>query len=167
MKKKKRIICFVLIIGTLLTFSGCAKSKPSIDSPVKFYYPIAQSQYSVLHEAIQFEIREGTVYSGNLERLLNEYLLGPVSAELENPFPASCSVVSLSQTNQHIDLTLSTQFARLIGIDLIIACACISSTIFGLSNCNTVRFSVNNFLLDGNQEIIIHRDDILTTHLPI
>jgi hypothetical protein len=70
----------------------------------------------------------------------------------------------LLQDGNEIQLTMSSNFAKLSGIDLVMASSCISYTLFELSQCDCVQITVENLLFDGNQAITIHRSDLLLEH---
>ena len=161
----KRCICFFIIIALSLGLIGCAKPKETIQEPTRGYYCTDPNDYKNTRKVIEFEVFDAEAYNDDLQLLLNDYLKGPKSDKLTNPFPDSCAVESINIHGDEVHLVLNTRFARLTGVDLMLACACISLTLFALSDCNSVYFSVPNILLDGQREIIMQRDDIILEYI--
>ena len=157
----KKVLSLLLSFALICALSGCTQSNESPKVAVNFYYCTPAEDYETIHQTIFPEIREGADYGSDLQPLLNDYLRGPVSENLVNPFPESTSVESLAQTGTEVCLVLSSRFARLTGIDLILASSCISYTVFELTGCQSVRISVDGLLLDGDPEIVIRNNDIL------
>lgn len=58
-------------------------------------------------------------------------------------------------------IVLSTQITKLTGIELTLACSCLSLTLFELTKCNSVEISVDGQMLAGQPSVLIHRDDLI------
>lgn len=121
----KRLLAFVLI-GCLL-LSGCgATSSPSDGNHVLFYYE--QRGASELSADAMIASESRSTYAGALGPLLELYFRGPTQDDLISPFPDGTEVISVSQEDG-TELTLSSTFFSLQGVDLAVACACLARTV--------------------------------------
>ncbi len=121
----KRLLAFVLI-GCLL-LSGCgAASSPSDGNHVLFYYEQRGASELTADAMIASESR--ATYAGALGPLLELYFRGPTQDDLLSPFPDGTEVISVSQEDG-TELTLSSTFFSLQGVDLAVACACLARTV--------------------------------------
>ena len=93
--------------------------------------------------------------------IINKYLQGPNTDECVSPFPAGVSVLSIEQHDSKLSIQLSAPFAELSGIDLTLACACLSKTIMQLTQCTTVEISVPGATLNGSASIIMDEQHLL------
>lgn len=156
----KRWIVLLLALAFLLSASGCKQAAPAPQRPVTFYYPAAETVYDGKSPVIHPEIRDGAGYEENMEGLLNIYLKGPSSEDLRSPFPRGVYVSRLYVTTTMATLELNSEFARLTGIDLTMACVCIASTVFELTGLDRVQILATDAQLDGLTSITLDRDDI-------
>lgn len=132
-----RKIAALLLLITML-FAACSVSGKKPDDPVTFYYHRAQLTYGSTDSVIAGEIRDAADFSGDITRLLNAYLAGPGSDSFRETFPTGAKVVSFSHTGTSAEVVLSAAFARLDGIELSIACACLAKTVMELTEVSTV-----------------------------
>lgn len=160
----KKCVSIILIV-VLLCLIGCSNTSKSIEKPAGFYYCTSPDSYKTLRKAITSEVRDAAVYGDDLQNLLNEYLKGPESDSLVNPFPDNCTVESFQQNDANARIVLSSSFSSLTGLELTLACACLSMTVFELSDYQSITFSVQNALLDGSKEITLYRQDILLEYI--
>jgi len=58
-------------------------------------------------------------------------------------------------------IVLCDEFATLKGLDLTIACACLSRTVIALTGCHEVIISAESMQLDGKNFITLSRDSYL------
>ena len=148
---KKRISLFLIL---LLVFSlwSCRK-----EETIQFYYPRAEIQYGFDNGLIVAEDRNIEGADRSLEFLLKLYLEGPISQELRSPFPKGTALEDLSRDENIIILTLSDPFAELENMDYMIACACVSSTCFSLTDAYSVT------IVAGQNEMTLTRDSLALT----
>ena len=164
----KKAIC-VFLACLLLLLTGCThsgKSLSSFESPSNFYYRVTDPVYGAKNGIIVAEAHETAGCGQDLLCLLQRYMEGPYSQNLKIPTPVPVSSiypVSAVQEGAHISVSFNPGFARLTGIDLSIACGCISRTLFDYTDATEVEFFVENFTLDGNSSILIRRDGIITS----
>ena len=148
---------FGLLLVLIWMLPGCAKEE-QLENPVLFYYRTAQVSYFGDNGVIDCEKREsGTWPSGYmLEKwryLLNQYMLGPESSELSRTFPDRVSVLDLQLKDNVLTLMLSADFAKLTGLDLSLACACLTLTACQMTGAKAVKIWAQNALLDGNEAV--------------
>lgn len=157
----KRSICFGLCICLVLCLIACRNNREDIQQPVSFYYRTELVEFNAQDGIIASEIREAKYFKGDLEKLLNQYLKGPISNELRSPFPAAVSVEALTEADGVYYITLSQEFYALTGLELSMACACLTMTVMAQTQCASVTISVKDGLLDGNESITMGADNLL------
>ena len=128
MRRLLRLSALALVCLALMP--GCAATSRSAESgtPVSLYYEYQNAdQVEDLESIIGVEKRSVNVLS--LWDFLDIYFKGPVSEDMISPFPAGTSVQAIQYTNSIPTLTLSGEYFSLMGIDLSVACCCLSKTV--------------------------------------
>lgn len=162
MMKYKCMIVPILIICLLC----CGCNKTQNQTQIIFYYCNNQMDYKANNSAIGSEICNEPIDHLDYDKLLTNYLSGPHSTNLISPFPSGTSLINFSLDQQSAHVVLSDTFATLTGVELTIACVCISKTVENMTNCATVTISAQNALLDNQESIIIDAQNIfLTDHV--
>ena len=156
----KKHICLLLVLSILFFFVSCKSANEDIEIPISFYYCTLLAHKDSKLPVFEVEIREAAYFNSDLVRILNNYLKGPETDELLNPFPAKTEIISVSRDDENITLVLSSEFSELTGLDLSIACAAISMTLFEITQCSSVTISADNVLLDGAEHIVISSDTL-------
>ena len=156
----KRMILFLLILGSMLTLTACQEETARQQS---FYYlrtedTIAYGREDALIVAVPQEFSPET----ELEILLQLYLDGPVDEDHRNPFPRRTYLLSTIEHGDTLLVVLSREFSTLDGMQLTLAGACLAATCRDLtgfekiqvrSGENTYDFDVNSFVfLDTSPE---------------
>ena len=160
----KRFTCLILALLLALSATACSARKPAAKVPVDYYYPYPMDEiaYNGQPTIMDSEQRESLGHEGDWVYLLNEYFKGPVSDELVSPFPARLTVVSLEIIGDMVSLELSNPLGQLTGIDLTVACSCISQTCLGMiPEINKVQISAADTLLEGSKWVIMTRDSMM------
>ena len=119
-----------LILACLLLFTGCTAGSRSAESgtPVSLYYEYRYAeQVQDLESVIGQEQRTVSVLS--LWDFLDLYFKGPASEDMISPFPSGTNIQAIQYTNSVPTLTLSGEFFSLMGVDLSVACCCLSKTV--------------------------------------
>ena len=155
----KRFTLFLLCL-CLLPIWGCS----SHDAPkgVAFYYCASLPAYTVDSSAITPEYR-AEISDGTLLELLDLYLKGPISADLTSPFPEGLQIVSAIVKGDTVQVVVSLEMAALTGLDLTIACSCLTLTCLAYTEAEQVEIRPVYGLLDGQRMIIMNKDTILLT----
>lgn len=169
----KRLTCLILCGIVLLSMTACTQKQEKFTEPVNFYYLRDQSQENIHHgsddSVIVPEIREGYGLRDDVSLLLKSYLAGPVSDTCRSPFPAGTVLKNWSMDGTTLCVTLSNQLAGLTGVDMTLACACLSKTLMELTGASAVRIQAESLELDGkvsitmNQSILILLDEAIVT----
>ena len=146
----KKWLCLVLLLSLLLC--GCAKEEP-IENPVPFYYRAEEVTYFSERGVIDYEKREAGIRGDDYTYLLNEYLLGPNDEDLDRTFPNGTVIRALTVEENRVKIVLSEAFAELTGVDLSIACACLTLTACQLTGTKSAEISVETLMLDGSPAV--------------
>lgn len=155
----KKILSFVLICTTLTFVIGCQQT-PEAPHGIAFYYCVTASDYNVGSTSLVAEHRVD-VPSDSLLDAMTIYLKGPLSEDLQAPFPSGLSLVGVYQNNKTVYLTFSRELAYLTGLDLTIACACVTLTALDISGADQVEIRTVAGLLDGQRAIIMDKNTLL------
>ena len=157
----KKCIALLLVITSLLA-AGCAREeKPDIRQPITFYYPRQTLVYNASDGVIRGEVRDMEGIDGGVEFMLNMYLSGPITPELKTPFPEHARLVSIVITDTNATLTVTRPFSTLTGLDLTVACACLTMTTISLTGVETVTIQADSALLDSAKQITMDKDCFL------
>ena len=164
----KRSICLLLLPILFLGILGCQQDQPKLQAPVQFYYPRLEPTYGSSDSLIAPVPTESMSYGGDALALLNLYLSGPQDPAFTSPFPSGCRLLSLSVTDGTAYLQLDPSLAQLTGIDLTLACACLTLTAMELTRSEAVCISAKDAVLDGAPQILMDRSclTLLDVYIP-
>lgn len=154
----KRIFAFLLLTALLLT--GCV-NREEPENTVTFYYPRTTVTYGSDDGVIAPESRELPAGNADLSGLLALYMKGPVDPSLRLPFPADTRLSDITWEDSTLTVTFSQELAGLDGIDLSIACACISCTCFSLTDAQAVRIEAPALNPEEDFSFTVTRDTFL------
>lgn len=130
----KRLICMLIVL--CMGLGGC--SFPSAGDSVPFYYCRVEPGYLGEDGIIAPEQRDISGREDDLELLFASYFSGPTDPALELPFPKSTRILSWYIDGELLTLELSEEFSQLSGVDLTIACGCITRTFLDLAQVEQV-----------------------------
>lgn len=134
----KRICAIAFLISILLALAGCGSNKTS--NSVTFYYPRnPKDSARSFSETFYGTEKRNCNNAQDLQHLLTTYLQGPLGDDLISPFPEDTLLTDLEILETQITVCLTGEFSRLSGINLTTACACLSLTVFSLTDAETVR----------------------------
>ena len=156
----KHLICLLLAVACLL-LPGCQSPEPEFTNPVTFYYPKNDVSYFSTEGVIFRETREAGSNREDIGQLLAMYLSGPEDSDLKKPFSRIVSLKKFEIMDGTAHVVLSDAASRSTGLELTIACACLTATVCELTGVETVVIRAENQLLDGNKAITMNRKDIL------
>ena len=156
----KRLIPLLLIFALLLSLSACQTKQEKFQVPVNFYFPRQEATFGSADSLIAPVTAEGMGYSGDPVGLLTVYLQGPKDNRYRSPFPTGTKIESMELVNGIVRLTMNEAFADLTGLDLTIACACLTLTVLDLTQANSVRISVAGTTLNGESYIRMDRSTL-------
>jgi len=151
----KRILLFLLLMLYIFPLTAC--SKASIQEPVNFYYRRVELNYSGTDSVIAAEVREAAGKSGDHSALLRDYLHGPDSDAFVRTIPAEVVLIACHVDGNMADVVLSDEIATLTGMDLTIACACLTLTTIELTGVETVQIRALTSELETGLKIVMDR----------
>ncbi|MBQ2785902.1 MAG: GerMN domain-containing protein [Oscillospiraceae bacterium] len=157
----KKMLCVIISFALSYTLISCDSSKESIQEPVDFYYCQLEMDYGIESQAISKEVRDAKDRRQDYSYLLSLYLNGPESYALYNPFPRSTSLKGFALQDSTAFVHLNSSFASLTGLDLTLACACITLTVCEMTGAQQVTIRADDALLDGNPQITMTSDSFL------
>jgi hypothetical protein len=155
----KRLICLILL--AVLFLPGCDTQEEEFVEPVNFYFVKANVAYFSSDGVITKEVREAQGHRQDYVYLLEMYLRGPESGEVRRVFPKNVELVQLELSENSALVILNDATARLTGLDLTIACACLTATVCDMTGVQMVTIKAETQLLDGNKSITMQRDHLL------
>lgn len=151
----KKMLSLLLCFSLLLPLFGCGKQ--SGENSVRFYYRSIEPDYGSEEGVLDYELHSRPA---SMKQLFEDYFSGPKSRSLEMPFPRGTDVISWSFSNDTLLLNMSEPFASLSGMDLILACSCITRTFLELFDVNTVTFQVMHQTLNGRKFLELGRSNL-------
>ncbi len=161
----KKWICIFLCLALLLCLVACDEGKPSYEKPVQFYYRTAATAHDLPDQVIGAVAADGAGYENDPTALINVYLKGTSQEGFQSTFPYSTKLLSLEIIDSAAVLMVNSALSRLSGPELTIACACLSLTTMELTGVSTVRIRSGYFTLDGAEEIIMTRENLILQDL--
>ena len=160
----RRIISFILIVVMLFCLFGCSHSnKTEMVKPVAVYY--CQKDVDYNSGIIVADKMDYNDWNGRMLAFLNFYISAPVKESMDSPFPAGANINAIEYRNDTLRVQLNALFSRLSASELTVACACITLTLFELTDAYAVSFSYHN----GSNETIavMNRDNLIFRDLPV
>ena len=157
----KKFLIVVLAVAMLLPIFGCSEEEPEIVSPVTYFYRRSEISFESETGIVASEARESAGHENDLTYLLNQYFDGPNDKALQRTFPLGTQLISISVSAQHTIITVSGHLSSLKGIDLTIACACITMTVMELTGTSKVEIKADRALLNDAESIIMDLDTLL------
>ncbi len=160
---KKAICLFLCCISLLLCF-GCTEEALEIQEGLCLYYPAAQLSYQPGSRAIGSESRTLDEHA-DLAQILNIYFRGPEAEYLLPAFPVGLRIVKTTTEDKTVYITVSSHMAELSGLELTMACACLTLTTLELTGAETVVINAEDALLDGQKSITMDKNTLLLTDI--
>lgn len=154
----KKILALLLCAALMLPLFGCGGQE--LVSPGNFYYCRSDIAYGEENGLIAAEQRELAGISDDLDLLLEAYFSGPESGDLESPFPRDARVLSWQIEDETLVMTMNDSFGAMSGVELSVACACITRTFLELAPVTAVRFQVSDGLLNGEKSITMSKENV-------
>lgn len=156
---KYKFIFILLSLALLIT--GCNQSHPTSANSVRYYYVNHEVEFGTESGIIVPTVREIEGRSDDYFYLVSQYLNGPTSYDCISPFPAGTALEELNWDQNRVQIVLSPQITTLSGLDLMVACACLTKTVAELTGINTVQMRSSGGLLNGEQTITLTSDSFM------
>ena len=152
----------LFVIAVLLLFlSGCASDNTKLDAPVKFYYICNELEFGTQSGVIKETTREAKGHRDDYSYLISQYLNGPITYDCISPFPAGTALKELHWDQNRVQIVLSPEITTLSGVDLIVACACLTKTAAEIIGVNTVQIRSSSGLINGEEVLTFNADSFL------
>lgn len=155
----KRLFSLALALCLVVGLCACGSN---LMEPVTFYY-VRQADhitYGAADGYISPEEREAAGHIGDLSYLLSLYLVGPLDETLVSPFPEGTRLENLVLHQDTVVVVLSEEFSRLSGVELSVACACVSATCFSLTDATEITVISPETEMHDGVSITLTRDSI-------
>ena len=131
----KKWLRMSLALTLCMPLMGCAPEPNDIEDPVSFYYrrsadsiPCGKAGGVITAEQrAAYGPRDAPAY------LINLYLKGPAGTGMNRTFPKGVELVKLTVENGTAAVTVSDFFSTLTGMNLTLACACLTLTVCELT----------------------------------
>lgn len=155
----KKLLSLALALCLLIGLCACSSS---LKEPVTFYYVRHPDHitYGAADGFISPEEREASGHTGDLSYLLSLYLVGPLDETLLSPFPEGTRLENLVLHQDTIVVELSQELSSLSGVELSVACACISATCFSLTDAVEITVVSPETELHDGVSMTLTRDSI-------
>lgn len=157
----KKALAALLAILISLSCAACQAYPNGSDGKVTVYYRRADVTYGTLDGVVAPYQLDAAGNEDNTRLLLDAYLAGIPSSQYGQTYPRGTYLVSLKRNGLTASIVLCHEFATLSGLDLSIACACLTQTVISLTGCQEVIISAENASLDGHNFITLSRDSYL------
>ena len=156
----KRYVSLILLFVLACSLTAC-KTEETIQKPVTFYYQNQEFSHGSRNSVILGEIRESAGIAEDISALLNVYLKGPVSNHLLRTFPNGTKLLKLQIDGDIAYVVLSDQITLAHGIELTVACGCLTKTVMELTGAKGVNISAQNLPLENSQSIYMDLNSLL------
>ena len=149
---RERWWALMLIPALMLSLAACTGVGRSdvVGRPATLYFE--KSEMGTLETEAVVGTEQRFVAAESLLDFLNLYFEGPQSDTLLSPFPPKTRALESRLEGDELELCLSGEFFTLTGVDLTLACCCLSRTARDYTGCRTV------VLVDETDSIRIQAD---------
>ena len=130
-------------------------------NPVQFYYLRDEITFTNSTSVIASEAATEFDDAMTLTEVLELYLTGPNDDALRSPFPEGVELVSVKQDGDTIFLKFNDHLSSLTGMDLTLACACVTMTCLELTDAVNVSIRAEGTTLDGAAQIKMNADSLI------
>lgn len=152
----RRCNLLALLLATALLLSACAASaeEPSVN-PITFYYCRAEGNYSSDTGALAGEQVDLGRTDVTVDDILQRYLHGPSDDSLLSPFPAGLACTEQTLDGGVLTLRFNEALAELSGVDLTLACACLTMTLTQIEFVDAVRVASPGTALAAQTDVVL------------
>ena len=157
----KRILILILVL-LLIPMTGCQRSSTQeVETPVTLYYKRAQPTHGAADSVIAATVIEGKGHEDDYYYLLSWYLKGSDDPLFARTFPRGTTLISFKPDAFTAKIVLGDRISSLTGMDLTIACVCLTRTVVEMTGCQEVIISANTTKLNGEKYITLSADSYL------
>ena len=156
----------VLLAGIiLLSLCACTPKQETFISPLNLYFLKIQPVDHIHHGSVDSVIGplqiEGNMIRKNPTLVLEAYFSTPDTESFRSPFPDHTQLIKWEENGTMLCITLSDELAQMTGIELSLACACLTRTCLELWQYDAVQIRAETQLLDGRPSITMNAENLL------
>lgn len=151
--------CFTLALVLCIFLHGCSTTYK--ETNLSFYYCKSETNYGFNAASVTLETRKERIDPLDYEQILNIYLNGPKTDYLCSPFPAETKLINITLGQDVCSVTLSADLSQLTGIELTVACACLTKTVRSITGYAKVQISAQGATLDNHSSITMDAKELL------
>lgn len=144
------------IVAAVLLLSACsaAGEAPPVH-PIRFYYCRAEGNYSSETGALDYEQVDLGRTDVTIDEILSRYLQGPTDDTLLSPFPDALACTEQKLDGGVLTLRFNESLAALSGVDLSLACACLTMTFTQLDAVDALRVASPGTALAAQTDVLL------------
>lgn len=157
----KKIICVFLLLACLVSLAGCAEEPEIPENAVTVYYRRNTVAYGSADGVIATGYLDAAGHENDYFYLINQYLNTQPAPEFASTFPLGLTLVSFRLEALTAKVVVSNRMAAFSGLDLTIACTCLTETVMSLTGCQEVIISAESTTLGGKNFITLSKDSYL------
>lgn len=144
----------LLALCMLLFFSGCTED--TVQTPCSFYYLQRQISNTGADSVVAAQIADAGALTP--KELLSRYLAGPSDPQLESPFPFGTRLIDFTHSGRYVGLIVSDELAALSGMELTLACVCMTKTCMEITQADIVEIRCQSQKLNGSESVTMTSD---------
>ena len=139
----KQVLCLLCMIALCICLFGCNNASNEFKEPVDVFFCASTVVYNSKNGVFAREVRDFSGWNENIHGFLNEYITSSTNGKCTSPFPVGAWILRYEQKDTTANLVLNVHFSKLAPNELTLACACISMTLFGLTDVETVNLKID------------------------
>ena len=144
-----------------MSLAGCSQEPELPENAVTVYYRRNTVAYGSTDGVIAPSYLDATSHENDYFYLIDQYLSAQPASEFASTFPLGLSLVSFSLEALTAKVVVSNRMAAFSGLDLTIACTCLTETVMSLTGCQEVIISAESTMLGGQNFITLSKDSYL------
>lgn len=148
----------------VLLLSSCGDGKQA--EGLRLWFPVEYGFKGHLTQAVfweEFQPPENGGSADQVELLMSALLAGPTGDSLRNPFPTGTRLLDWDLTSGLLTLDLSEHFEALNGVDLTLACYCLTLTMCQLEQVDQIALKSDGNPTAGLGRQILSPEDVIFT----
>lgn len=157
----RRIMALFLLVPLIL-LTGChVEMQNESGESVRFYYLVTDARLETGEGPADWELFDIQGHETDYEWILANYFAGPSTEGLTAPFPKTTSLISVEVLDGVAYVNASKELAQLTGIDVTIACSCITMTCLQLEGIESVVIRADGWDLNGRHMVSMNADSLI------
>lgn len=154
----KKLFIVPIAIALIIFLVGCNATQPVMKNPVNVYYCREKVDYNSDMGAFASKQLDFGNWEDRILPFLNFYISAPVGEGMISPFPAGAGINGIEYQDSLLNVQLNLQFSGLSASELSVACACISLTLFELTDAYSISFSF--YGINNETVAVMSRDNL-------